>query len=103
MPFAVTCYSDSVIRASQVIPAVVEEVVRKAPLTPEKVAFAWRMAVGPAVGKATSVRLGDNGLLYVTCESASWAAAVKRSTPLIHQRLDALLGAEAVKALHFNC
>jgi hypothetical protein len=91
-----------VIRASKVIPAVVEEVIRKAPLTPEKVSFAWRMAVGPAIGNATSVRLGDNGQLYVTCDSAAWSAAVKKSTGLIHNRLDALLGAGAVKALQFN-
>ena len=75
--------------------------MRKAPLTPEKVAFAWRMAVGPAVGKTTSVRLGDNGTLYVSCDSAAWAAAVSGLTPL-HRRLDALLGAEAVKALDFD-
>ncbi len=81
----------------------VEDVVRKAPLTPEKVVFAWRITVGPAVGKVTSVRLGDNGTLYVSCESAAWVAAVKRSTPLIRRRLDALLGADAVKALQFNC
>jgi predicted nucleic acid-binding Zn ribbon protein len=87
---------------SQVIPAVVEEVVRKAPLTPEKVAFAWRMAVGPAVGKATSVRLGENGVLYVTCDSPAWTSAVKKSVPLIQRRLRALLGADAVNALHFN-
>jgi predicted nucleic acid-binding Zn ribbon protein len=91
-----------VIRASQVMPGVVEEVVRKAPLTPEKVAFAWRMSVGPAVDKATSVRLGENGLLYVTCESVDWATAVKKSVPMIRKRLDALLGPDAVKALHFN-
>jgi predicted nucleic acid-binding Zn ribbon protein len=90
------------IRASEVIPAVVEEVVRKAPLTPEKVAFAWRMSVGPAVGKATSVRLGDNGVLYVTCDSTAWATAVRKSAPLIQRRLRALLGADAVQALHFN-
>ena len=29
------------------MPAVVAEVIRKAPLTDEKVAFAWRLAVGP--------------------------------------------------------
>jgi predicted nucleic acid-binding Zn ribbon protein len=91
-----------VIRASQVIPAVVEEVVRKAPLTPEKVAFAWRVSVGPAVGKATSVRLGENGVLYVTCDSAAWATAVKKSVPMIQKRLHGLLGADAVKALHFD-
>ena len=84
------------------MPAVVEEVVRKAPLTPEKVSFAWRVAVGPAIGKVTSVRLGENGVLYVTCDSPAWAAAVKKSTSLIRQRLDALLGADAVKSLQFN-
>ena len=80
----------------------VEELVRNAPLTPEKVVFAWRMAVGPTVDKATSVRLGDNGLLYVTCESKAWTAAVRKSVPLIQRRLEAMLGAGAVKALHFN-
>ena len=40
------------------MPGVVAEVIRKAPLTEEKVEFAWGLAVGPAVAKATSVRLG---------------------------------------------
>ena len=84
------------------MPGVVEEVVRTAPLTPEKVAFAWRASVGPAVGKATSVRLGENGLLYVKCDSAAWATAVKKSAPLVRQRLDGLLGAGTVKALQFD-
>ena len=84
------------------IPAVVEEVVRKAPLTPEKVAFAWRMAVGPAIGKATSVRLGENGTLYVTSDSPAWASAVRKSTSLIQIRLEGFLGPDAVKALQFN-
>lgn len=90
------------IRASQVIPGVVEEVLRKAPLTPEKVAFAWRMSVGPAIGKVTSVRLDSDGLLHVRCETAAWVAAVRKSSSLIRRRLDALLGAGAVKALHFD-
>ena len=33
------------------MPAVVAEVIRKAPLTDEKVAFAWRLAVGPGHGQ----------------------------------------------------
>ncbi len=84
------------------MPAVVEEVIRKAPLTSEKVAFAWRMAVGPAIGNATSVRLGENGTLYVTSDSPAWTAAVRKSTSLIHIRLEGFLGAGTVKALHFN-
>jgi hypothetical protein len=85
-----------------VIPAVVEEVIRKAPMTPEKIEFAWRMAVGPAIGKATSVRLAENGTLYVTSDSPAWTAAVKKSTSLIQIRLDGFLGAGAVKFIQFN-
>jgi hypothetical protein len=50
----IICYDPIVIKANQVIPGVVAEVVRKAPLTDEKVAFAWRLAVGAAVAKATA-------------------------------------------------
>ena len=50
----------------------VAEVIRKAPLTDEKVAFAWRLAVGPAIAKATTVRLDADGTLYVTAESQAW-------------------------------
>jgi predicted nucleic acid-binding Zn ribbon protein len=84
------------------MPAVVEDVVRKAPLTADKVTFAWRVAVGPAVGKASSARLGENGTLYITCDSPAWTAAVRKSTSLIHQRLETLLGAGTVKAIQFN-
>jgi len=91
-----------VIRANQVMPAVVAEVVRKAPLTPEKVAFAWRLAVGPAIDKATTVRLADNGILYVRAESPAWLAAVRKSTSLIHIRMTDLLGEDTVKKVEFS-
>ena len=65
------CYPRFVIQANKVMPAIVAEVIRKAPLTDEKVAFAWRLAVGPAVGKATTVRLAANGTLYVQGRCAS--------------------------------
>ncbi|MGH9201311.1 MAG: DciA family protein [Vicinamibacterales bacterium] len=84
------------------MPGVVESVIRNAPLTPEKVSFAWRVSVGAAVGKATAVRLGENGVLHVKCDSPAWAAAVKKSAPLIQRRLNGMLGAGAVKALQFD-
>ena len=59
------------------MPAVVAEVIRKAPLTDEKVAFAWRLAVGPALGKATTVRLAADGTLYVTADSPAWNDAIR--------------------------
>ena len=87
------------IRADRIIPAVLSEVVRKAPLCPEKVEFAWRAAVGPAVERVTSVRLDDKGVLHVTAADAHWAREVKRSTKLILARLANLLGDDVVKKL----
>ncbi len=84
------------------MPAVVAEVIRKAPLTPEKVAFAWRLAVGPAIDKSTTVRLADNGTLYVRAETPAWLAAVRKSTSLIQIRLADLLGEDTVKRLEFS-
>ena len=73
------------------MPDALAEILRKAPLTPEKVAFAWRSAVGPAVDKATTVDL-RNGVLYVTARDASWQQEVERSAGLIRSRLTVLLG-----------
>ena len=70
--------------------------IRKAPLTPEKIAFAWRAAVGPAVDKATHVELRDN-VLRVRARDAAWQREVERSSPLILARLQALLGKEVVR------
>ena len=75
----------------QLMPAALAEVLRKAPLTPEKVAFAWRTAVGAAVAKATSVELRD-GVLRVRARDASWLREVERSAPLIRSRLSTVLG-----------
>jgi hypothetical protein len=88
-----------VIAANKVLPAIVAEVVRKAPMTDEKVAFAWRLAVGPAIGKATTVRLGSDGTLHVAAESSAWIDAVHASIGLIRSRLAHLLGDESVKRL----
>ena len=90
------------IKANQVMQGVVAEVIRKAPLTAEKVAFAWRLAVGAAIDKSTTVRLADNGVLYVRAETPAWLAAVRKSTSLIQIRLDDLLGENTVKKLDFS-
>ena len=73
------------------MPGVLADILRKAPLTPEKVAFAWRSAVGPAVDKATTIDLRQ-GVLYVIARDASWQREVERSAGLIRSRLTAILG-----------
>ena len=84
------------------MPAVLAEVIRKAPLTDEKVAFAWRLAVGPAVDKATTVRLSSNGTLHVSAESPAWTDAVRKSAGLIRSRLAHFLGEHAVSQITYG-
>ena len=78
------------------LPGALAAILRNAPLTPEKVAFAWRAAVGPAVDKATRIEL-RNGLLVVHAKDGSWQREVERSAPLIRSRLQALLGDAVVR------
>ena len=89
------------IKANQVMPAVVADVIRKAPLTDDKVAFAWRLAVGPAVDKATKVRLDANGTLYVVAQPA-WLDGVRQSVGLIRSRLAHFLAEDAVKRISYE-
>lgn len=89
-------YSVVVIPVHEFMPAALAAVLRKAPLTPEKVAFAWRAAVGVVVDKATSVELRD-GVLHVAARDKTWRREVERSAAMIRARLDALLGAGVVR------
>jgi len=88
-----------VIRADRLIPAVLAEVIRKAPLCPEKIEFAWRAAVGAGMDRVTTVRLDEAGVLHVKAADAHWAREVKRSARLIIKRLEGLLGAGVVRRL----
>ena len=81
-----------------VLPEAVAALVRKAPLSPEKVAFAWRSAVGPAMDQATSVAC-VGGVLHVRARDGAWLREVERSAVLIRSRLDRLLGERVVRYL----
>jgi hypothetical protein len=80
-----------VIKANQVLPAVVGEVIRKAPLSDEKVSF----------DKATRVRLDAEGTLHVSAEPA-WLDGVRQSVGLIRSRLAHFLGEQAVKRIAYE-
>jgi hypothetical protein len=85
-----------VVPVRQVVPDAVAELVRKAPLSPEKVAFAWRSVVGPAIAQATSVEWND-GVLRVKAKDGAWQREVERSAAIIRSRLDRLLGNGVVR------
>jgi hypothetical protein len=79
------------IPVQQVMPAALASVLRLAPLTPEKVAFAWRTAVGAAVDRATDVELRGSTLV-VRVKSEEWRHEIARSMALIRSRLTVVLG-----------
>jgi len=80
------------------MPDALATVLRKAPLTAEKVAFAWRTAVGPAMDRVTTIEL-KGSVLKVRTRDAAWQREIERSAALIRTRLDALLGTAVVKGL----
>lgn len=83
------------------MPGALAALLRRAPLTPEKIAFSWRTAVGPAVDKVTSVELHD-GILYVRARDAAWQREIERSAALIRSRLDGLLGDRIVRRIEID-
>lgn len=74
------------------------ELLRTTPLSEGKVAFAWRAAVGPAIERATAVKLEGN-LLIVETTSPQWASEIQRSSATILERLETFLGKDVVKRI----
>ncbi len=83
---------------AQAIPRAIAVLLAETKLTPGKVDFAWKATVGSALERVTSVRL-EHGVLLVEATSPAWAREVRRSSPIILRRLQALLGANVVKSL----
>jgi Dna[CI] antecedent, DciA len=79
-------------------PGALVELLRGTPLSPGKVGFAWRTAVGPAVERVTSVQLAGR-VLVVETSGPQWAREVTRSADVILTRLQTLLGKETVTSI----
>ena len=67
------------------------------PLTRAKVEFAWRIAAGPALARATSITWSDDGRLEVRARTEAWRLEVVRARPVIVQRISQLIGPDAVR------
>ena len=79
-----------------ILPHALAEIIKKAPLNADKIAFAWRIAVGPAVAAATEIAL-ETATLRVRARDRAWQRELERSAALIRKRLDDLLGAGVVR------
>ena len=85
----------------QLMPRALAEIVRQAPLSPGKVEFAWRTAVGAGMARVSAVRLED-GVLLVEAHTAQWSAAIMRSSRIILSRMQALLGADVIRDIRLR-
>ena len=84
---------------AQAIPRAVATLLRDTPMSPGKLAFAWKTIVGPAMDRGTFVRL-DGRTLLVDAKTAAWAKEVSRSSSIILRRLQTLLGSEVINELN---
>ena len=78
----------------------VAALVRRSPMSTEKVLFAWRAAVGAAVARATTVRLDSDRVLAVEVQDDGWADEIERSKAVVLVRLQEMLGAESIERVH---
>jgi len=83
---------------SEAVPAALLQLLRTMPLSDGKVTFAWKAAVGPALERATDVKLVDR-TLFVETTSLQWRREIARSNAVILQRLQEFLGTEAVTSI----
>ena len=74
---------------------VIAEIIRRQPPSDGRTAFAWTVAVGPALGRNTSVQL-SGGVLSVRAGDPRWAAEIERARDTILKRMQHLLGTASV-------
>lgn len=78
------------------LPAALAAAVRQAPLTAEKVDFAWRAASGAVIARSTEVSLDDGGVLRVASADPQWAREVHRLRHDLLRSLERWLGVGVV-------
>jgi hypothetical protein len=88
-------------RVQQFAPAILAEILRRQPPSDARTAFAWQVAVGTAVARATTVRL-DKGRLTVTATDPRWIAEIERAREPVLHRMQHLLGAESIRTISLS-
>src|SRR5262245_54194266 len=69
------------------------------PTTSAKVTFAWQMAAGATLRRATECTWSADGTLTVRARTTEWAREVNRARPMIAARLRQLLGPDVVRTI----
>ena len=90
------------IRSADFATSVLADMLERQPMSPGKLQFAWRAAVGPALARAATLEL-SGGRLVARASSAQWKKEIDRAKPMIVERLRMLLGRDVVMTLEFSC
>lgn len=83
-----------------VLPRALVELFRQGPLSQGKLEVAWRVAVGDALSRVSTVRLLADASVEVRATDQRWRRELKRSSGMILTRLISLLGPETITTLH---
>ena len=81
--------------------SVLNEIIRRQPPSEGRTAFAWQLAVGAAIARATTVRLAD-GVMTVTASDERWVTEVEAARDIVLRRLQSLLGPDAVMKIRIQ-
>jgi predicted nucleic acid-binding Zn ribbon protein len=77
---------------------VVAEILRRQPASPARTNFAWQIAVGSALARATTVSL-ENGVLTIAAADRRWIRELERSGDGVLLRMQSLLGRDQIASL----
>lgn len=80
-------------RSADFSTSVIADMLSRQPMSPGKLQFAWRAAVGPALARGATLDWRD-GRVVVHMSSPEWAREIERSRAMILERLRRLLGNE---------
>src|SRR3954468_1569356 len=74
---------------------VLAEIVRRQPASKERTNFAWQLAVGQAVARATTVDLSD-GVLTVRAVDKRWIEEINRARGSVMHKMQQILGPDQI-------
>jgi hypothetical protein len=74
---------------------VLAEIVRRQPASKDRTNFAWQLAVGQALARATTVELKE-GVLTVRAVDRRWIREIERALDSVIEKMQHLLGKEQV-------
>ena len=81
--------------------SVLAQIVRRQPPSQARTNFAWQLAVGQAVARATTVQLGD-GVLTVRAVDRRWLREIDPMRATVLDKLQQLLGKDQITRIDLH-